>query len=210
MRVRAKICGITRLADAQAAVVAGCDAIGFNFYRQSPRCVSPQQARAIVEALPPFVTCVGLFVDCDPMEVREAASAAGVGLLQFHGDETDSQCATLGFPYIKAVRVSGPIDAVGLERRFPRASALLFDSSSLGQAGGTGQSFDWTWWPGSSSKPLILAGGLTPNNVAEAIDRTRPFAVDVSSGVEGATKGVKDVAKLQQFMIEVQRAQRGD
>jgi len=210
MRVRAKICGITRLADAQTAIAAGCDALGFNFHRASPRFVSPAQARAIITALPPFVTCVGLFVDAATAEVREITAASGVGLLQFQGDETDADCAAAGYPFVKAIRVSGPIDAADLERRFPHASGLLFDSHAPGQAGGTGKTFDWSWWPRASSKPLILAGGLNPDNVAGAIARTRPYAVDVCSGVEGGTKGSKDPQKLNQFMIEVLRAQRRD
>jgi phosphoribosylanthranilate isomerase len=208
MRVRAKICGITRLVDAQTAIAAGCDALGFNFHRASPRFVSPAQARAIIAAIPPFVTCVGLFVDVATAEVREIAAASGVGLLQFQGDESDSDCAAAGYPFIKAVRVSGPIDAPDLERRYPSARALLLDAHSAGQAGGTGKTFDWSWWPRVSFKPLILAGGLNPTNVTEAIIRTRPFAVDVCSGVEGAAKGSKDSEKLNQFMIEVLRAQR--
>jgi phosphoribosylanthranilate isomerase len=208
MRVRAKICGITRLVDAQAAIAAGCDALGFNFHPASPRFVSPEKARAIIAAIPPLVTCVGLFVDAQTPQVREMAAASGVGLLQFHGDESDSDCAAAEYPFIKVVPVSGPIDATELERRFPRASALLFDSLSGGRTGGTGKTFDWGWWPRTSSKPLILAGGLNPNNVAEAISHTRPFAVDVSSGVEGAVKGTKDAEKLNQFMTEVLRAQR--
>jgi len=209
MRVRAKICGITRLVDAQAAVAAGCDALGFNFYPPSPRYVSPQTARAIIAALPPFVTSVGLFVDAATNDVREAANVSGVGLLQFHGDESDSACVAAGYPFIKVVRISGPIDSTELEMRYPSANALLFDTWLDGKEGGTGKTFDWSWWPRASAKPLVLAGGLTPENVAEAIARTRPFAVDVSSGVEGATRGVKDPAKLGRFMIEVQRAQRG-
>ncbi len=206
MRVRAKICGITRLADAQAAVAAGCDALGFNFYEPSPRFVAPEQAGAIIAALPPFVTCVGLFVDANTDEVRRIASIAGVGMLQFNGEETDSDCAAAGYPFIKSVRVSGPIDADALVQLYPRATALLLDSGTAAVPGGTGKTFDWSWWPNASPIPLILAGGLTSNNVAEGIRRTRPFAVDVSSGVEGAQKGAKDAEKIRQFMIEVQRA----
>jgi len=206
MRVRAKICGITRLADAQAAVAAGCDALGFNFHEASPRYVSPDQARAIIAAVSPFVACVGLFVDVKADEVRRLAGIAGVGLLQFHGDETDAECAAAGYPFIKVIRVSGPIDASDLAQRYPRATALLFDSGTVTRPGGTGRVFDWSWWPTTSSKPLILAGGLTPNNVAEGIRRTRPYAVDVASGVEGSVKGEKDVQKIQLFMTEVQRA----
>ena len=206
MRVRVKICGITRLADAQAAVAAGCDALGFNFHGASPRYVSPERARAIIAAVPPFVACVGLFVDMEADEARRLADIAGVGLLQFHGDETDAHCAAAGYPFIKVIRVSGPIDASVLAQRYPRATALLLDSGTVTQPGGTGVTFDWSWWPNSSPKPLILAGGLTPNNVAEGIRRTRPYAVDLSSGVEGSVKGEKDVQKIQQFMTEVYRA----
>jgi phosphoribosylanthranilate isomerase len=206
MRVRAKICGITRLTDAQAAIAAGCDALGFNFHEPSPRYISPAKARAIVEAVPPFVSCVGVFVDANTDDVRRNAETAGVGLLQFHGDETDADCSAAGYPFIKVIRVTGPIDAAVLARRYPRATALLFDSGTPTTPGGTGMTFDWSWWPDSSPMPLILAGGLTPNNVAEGIRRTRPYAVDVASGVEGLKKGEKDVQKIQQFMTEVQRA----
>jgi phosphoribosylanthranilate isomerase len=208
MRVRAKICGITRLEDAQQAVASGADALGFNFHRPSPRYISPERAMAIVAVMPPFVTCVGLFVDAPIDEVREAAATAGVVLLQFQGDESDAQCAGAGYPYVKAIRVSGPIEVSELERRYPRARALLFDTWKVGHAGGTGDSFDWSWWPRASSKPLILAGGLTPDNVGDAIARTRPFAVDVCTGVEGSTKGIKDSEKLERFMFEVQRAEQ--
>jgi len=206
MRIRAKICGITRLADAQAAVAAGCDALGFNFYEMSPRYLAPEQAKVIVAAVPPFVACVGLFVDANAEQVRRIASIAEVNMLQFSGNETDADCAAAGYPFIKAVRVSGPIDAVALAQRYPRATALLLDSGTAKQPGGTGVTFDWSWWPSASPVPLILAGGLTPNNVAEGIRRTRPYAVDVASGVEGAQKGVKDAEKIRQFMFEVQRA----
>ncbi len=206
MRIRAKICGITRLADARAAVAAGCDALGFNFYESSPRYLDPEQAKAIIAAVPPFVACVGLFVDATAEQVRRIASITGVNMLQFSGDETDADCAAAGYAFIKAVRVSGPIDAVALAQCYPRATALLLDSGTANQPGGTGVTFDWSWWPSASPVPLILAGGLTPDNVAEGIRRTRPYAVDVASGVEGAQKGVKDAEKIRQFMTEVQRA----
>jgi phosphoribosylanthranilate isomerase len=194
--------------DAQAAIAAGSDAIGFNFHRASPRYVSCEHARAIISALPPFVTAVGLFVDSDPALVREQAAAAGVVILQFQGVETDAECAAAGMPYIKAIRMSVSGDAVDLERRYPRASAYQLDGFSPGQAGGAGVPFDWSWWPRSCSRPLILAGGLTATNVARAISLTQPFAVDVCSGVEGVSKGVKDPMKIHQFMTEVQRADR--
>ncbi len=210
MRVKVKICGITCRADADAAVRAGCDALGFNFHPSSPRYVSPEQAKSIITTLPPFVTAVGLFVDVDPRQVRAAALASGIALVQFHGDESDAACAAAGLPYIKAIRMAAVEAAADLERRFPGAAGYLLDAWTAEREGGTGVSFDWSWWPATSAKPLILAGGLTPANVGEAIRRTRPFAVDVSTGVEGASKGVKDAAKIEQFMLEVQRANRGN
>ncbi len=187
--------------------MAGCDALGFNFHPASPRYVLPEQARSIIAALPPLVTTVGLFVDAPVQTSRDIASVAGVGLLQFHGDETDEECVAVGLPYIKALRVAEPIGAPEIERRFPRASAILLDCWEPDRHGGTGRSWDWALWPRGCSKPLILAGGLSAANVADAIARTRPFAVDVASGVEGDVAGWKDPEKLRNFMSEVQRAQ---
>jgi phosphoribosylanthranilate isomerase len=207
MRVKAKICGITRAADARAAVDAGCDALGFNFHRDSPRYVTPACARDIVATVPPFVTCVGLFVDVGPDEARRIAADVGVTVLQFHGEESDEMCAAAGFPYIKAIRMSKDVSFDEVAAQYPRASAFQLDAAVPGQRGGTGTTFDWSLWPRNAAKPLILAGGLDPSNVAEAIVRTRPYAVDVSSGVEGATKGRKDPLKVAEFMREVRRAQ---
>jgi phosphoribosylanthranilate isomerase len=207
MRVKAKICGITRATDARAAVDAGCDALGFNFHRGSPRYVSPACARDIVATVPPFVTCVGLFVDALPDEARRVAIEVGVTLLQFHGEESDEACAAAGFPFIKAIRMSDAVDFDDVVARYPRASALLLDAAVPGRLGGTGVTFDWSMWPRDVATPLILAGGLDPRNVAEAIAQTRPYAVDVTSGVEGDTKGQKDSLKLADFMREVRRAQ---
>jgi phosphoribosylanthranilate isomerase len=206
MRVRVKICGITRASDAAAAVAAGADALGFNFYRASPRYVAPPQARAIIASLPPFVVPVGLFVDQAGSEVREAAGVSGVRLLQFHGDETDSECVAAAIPFIKVIHVSGPVDGAALVSQYPNAGAFLLDTLASGTHGGSGQVFDWSWWPAACDRPLILAGGLHPRNVAAAIARTHPYAVDVSSGVEGASKGVKEPEKIKQFLDEVQRA----
>jgi phosphoribosylanthranilate isomerase len=206
MRVRVKICGITCRADADAAVRAGCDALGFMFHPPSTRYVSVEQARSIIATLPPFVTTVGIFVDVDPREVRAAAHASGVALAQFHGDESDAACAAAGLPYIKAIRMTQRDSANDLERRYPNTSGFLLDAGTVTRPGGTGDTFDWSWWPSASTKPLILAGGLTASNVVEAIRRTRPFAVDVSTGVEGALKGAKDATKIEQFMTEVRRA----
>jgi phosphoribosylanthranilate isomerase len=205
MRVRAKICGITRAADAEAAVAAGADALGFNFCRASPRWVEPALAREIIRRLPPFVTTVGVFVDETNERVRGTVAATGVQMVQFHGLESDELCAAAGVPFIKALRVDGPIDGERVARQYRRAAALLLDNGG----GGSGRSFDWSWWPCRCDVPLILAGGLCADNVATAIARTRPFAVDVASGVEGDSKGHKDPDKMQRFMQEVQRASRG-
>jgi phosphoribosylanthranilate isomerase len=206
MRVKAKICGITRVADAEAAVAAGVDALGFVFHPASPRYVEPALARDIIARLPPFVSTVALFVDVAPDVVREAVMISGVQLLQFNGDETDAQCSAGGRPFIKAVGVTGPVDGEALEHQYPHAAAFLLDHLAPGGHGGTGVAFDWTWWPARCARPLILAGGLHADNVADAIFRTHPYAVDVSTGVEGSSKRVKDQDKIRRFIEEVQRA----
>jgi phosphoribosylanthranilate isomerase len=206
MRVKAKICGITRATDAEAAVAAGADALGFNFHPASPRYVEPAHARDIIARLPPFVSTVALFVDVAPDVVREAVETSGVQLLQFHGDETDAQCSAGGRPFIKAVRVAGPVDSEALERQYPHAAAFLLDNLSPSGHGGTGVAFDWAWWPMRCTRPLILAGGLHADNVADAIFRTHPYAVDVSTGVEGSSKRIKDENKIRRFIEEVRRA----
>ena len=206
MRVRAKICGITRVADARAAVRAGADALGFNFHPLSPRYVDPERVRDIIAELPPFVATVGLFVDATPAAVCEAIATSGVQVAQFHGDETDAQCRACGRPFIKAINVAGPVDGAALEREFPNAAAFQLDSLAAGVRGGSGTTFDWAWWPTHCTRPLILAGGLHPGNVADAIFRTHPYAVDVSSGVEGPSKGIKDEDKIIRFIEEVRRA----
>jgi phosphoribosylanthranilate isomerase len=206
MRVRVKICGITRVADARAAVAAGADALGFNFHPSSPRYVDPARARDIIAELPPFVATVGLFVDASSAAVCEAIATSGVQWAQFHGDETDAQCRAGGRPFIKAIGVAGPVDGAALEREFPNAAAFQLDSLAVGVRGGSGTTFDWAWWPVYCTRPLILAGGLRPDNVADAILRTHPYAVDVSSGVEGPTKGIKDEGKIMRFIEEVRRA----
>src|SRR5262249_3467844 len=159
---------------------------------------------------PPFVVSVALFVDAAPAAVCEAVSTSGVQLVQFHGDESDAQCCAAGRPFIKAVRVAGPVDGKALEREFPNAVAFLLDSFAPGVRGGSGTAFDWTWWPAQCTRPLILSGGLRVDNVADAIARTRPYAVDVSSGVEGPSKGLKDADKIMRFIEEVRRAGEGN
>jgi phosphoribosylanthranilate isomerase len=206
MRVRAKICGITRSVDAKAAIAAGADALGFNFYRASPRFVEPTVACEIIALLPPFVTCVGVFVDEASDVVRAVVATTGLNVVQFQGAESDAECAAVGVPFIKALRVDAPVDGNRIAQQFPHAAAILLDSASPTVAGGSGRTFDWSWWPRACDMPLMLAGGLRIDNVAEAISRTRPYAVDVCSGVEGASKREKDQDKMQQFISEVQRA----
>jgi len=203
--VRVKICGITRVEDALAAAAAGADAIGLVFYAKSPRAVDIEQAREILAALPPFVTSVGLFVDAERSELERILASVPLDLLQFHGDESVQQCEAFGRPYIKALRVKAGDDIAAQVARYPSAQGILLDAYVEGVPGGTGEAFDWSLIPQALSKPLILAGGLRPDNVAEAVSRVRPYAVDVSGGVE-ASKGVKDVEKVGAFI----RAARGN
>jgi phosphoribosylanthranilate isomerase len=200
--VRSKICGITRVEDALAAAEAGADAIGLVFYAKSPRAVSVQQAREIIAALPPFVTSVGLFVDASRCELGEILDAVPLDLLQFHGDETPDECDHYGRPYIKALRVKPGDDIAAQVARYANARGVLLDTFVPGIPGGTGEAFDWSLVPAQLSKPVILAGGLTAANVAQAIGQVRPFAVDISGGVESA-KGIKDAAKIHAFMEAV-------
>jgi phosphoribosylanthranilate isomerase len=199
LRVRSKICGITRIEDMLAAVAHGCDAIGLVFYQHSPRFVTLEQAAQIVAALPPFVTAVGLFVDAENQEVERVLQSVRLDLLQFHGDESPAYCASFGRPYIKAVRVRPETNLVQYAADYAGAKALLLDAYTEGVHGGTGQVFDWELIPSDLSLPVILAGGLNPGNVAEAIRRTHPYAVDVSGGVE-REKGIKDADKIAAFM----------
>jgi len=204
--VRSKICGITRVEDALAAVEAGADAIGLVFYAKSPRAVTVQQARAIIQALPPFVTPVGLFVNASRCELGEILDAVPLALLQFHGDETPADCEGWHRPYIKALRVKASDDIAAGCEAFTGASGILLDTYVEGVPGGTGEAFDWSLVPQGLAKPIILAGGLTADNVAAAIAQVRPYAVDVSGGVEQA-KGLKDPAKIRAFMAAVRSSQ---
>jgi len=200
--VRSKICGITRVEDALIAAEAGADAIGLVFYDRSPRAVSVQQARAIIAALPPFVTTVGLFVNASRCEIGEILDAVPLDLLQFHGDETSAQCEGHGRPYIKALRVRPGEDIAACCAEYNQASGILLDTYVPGVPGGTGEAFDWSLVPADLGKPVILAGGLTADNVRAAIAQVSPYAVDVSGGVE-ASKGVKDAEKIRTFIREV-------
>lgn len=202
MRVRVKICGITRVEDALNAVENGADAIGLVFYEPSPRNVSIEQAIEIANKIPAFVTIVGLFVNAEPEFLRSVISQVKLDLLQFHGDETPQECARYGLPFIKAIRVKSDTNLVQCAKDFSVARGLLLDAYTEGIAGGTGNVFDWGLIPADLEKPVILAGGLNAQNVAQAISQVKPYAVDVSGGVE-ASKGIKDAAKIAAFMQQV-------
>ena len=208
MVVRSEICGITRIEDALLAAEAGADAIGLVFYDKSPRAVDVRQARAILAALPPFVTSVGLFVNASRCFIGEVLDAVPLDLLQFHGDETPEQCEGHGRPWFKALRVRPGDDLRAEAARFSGARAILLDAYVPGVPGGTGERFDWKLIPVDLPRPLILAGGLTPDNVAEAISSVRPYGVDVSGGVE-ASRGIKDAAKVAAFIQRVREAGNG-
>jgi len=205
MATAVKICGITRVEDGLAAARAGAHAVGFVFQSASPRCVRAQRAREVIEQLPPFVTTVGLFVDADPRAIESVLREAPLQLLQFHGNETPEFCASFGLPYLKACRVAPGTDLLQYAALYDRAKGLLLDAFVDGVHGGTGRSFDWGLIPRNLPLPVVLAGGLTPANVGEAIRAVRPWAVDVSSGVE-QEKGVKDAAKIAAFMRGVRDA----
>ena len=203
--VRSKFCGITRIEDALAAAEAGADAIGFVFYAKSPRAVDVRQARAIIAELPPFVTTVGLFVNASRCELNEILEVVPLDLLQFHGDETPQDCEGYNRPWIKALRVRPGDDLEAACRLYAGARGVLLDTYVPGIPGGTGEAFDWSLVPARLSKPVILAGGLSAQNVGQAIAQVRPYAVDVSGGVEQA-KGIKDAAKIEAFMRAVKQA----
>lgn len=205
MNTRVKICGITRVEDALAAARLGAHAIGLVFYAPSSRAVMPAQARIIIDALPPFVVPVGLFVNADAQTVRDTLAVAPVQLLQFHGDETPEFCAGFGVPYLRAVRVRAETDLLQYAREFRTARGLLLDAWVDGKHGGTGTTFDWSLIPRDLPVPVILSGGLDPDNVEQAVKRVQPWAVDVSSGVESA-KGIKDARKMEAFMTGVRNA----
>lgn len=205
MGTRVKICGITRIEDAEAAVAAGADAVGLVFDPQSPRCVTLDQARAVADVVPPFVSVVALFVDSDAAQVHAALQFVRINLLQFHGHEGPEQCRLYHRPYVKAIRMRDGVDLKAEARRYDDASGLVLDSYVPGRAGGSGEAFDWNRVPRDLARPVILAGGLTPENVRAAIRQVRPSAVDVSSGVETA-KGIKDRAKMAAFVAAVRAA----
>lgn len=205
MRVRIKFCGMTRPEDAAAAAAAGADAIGIVFARDTPRFVEPRDATAVCAALPPLVSRVGVFVDPDAAWVRTVLSTVTLDLLQFHGGEPASFCAGFGIPYIKTVRVRSRDDILRTAADHPAACALLLDAFVPGRAGGTGVVFPWTEVPAGLRQPLFLAGGLDEGNVAAAIAAVRPFAVDVSGGVEARPR-IKDTGKMRRFAAAVRAA----
>ena len=201
-----KICGLTSAENALEVVRLGVDAIGLVFYSESPRNVDLEVARQIVTHLPPFVSSVGLFVNPTRDQVLQTLELIDLTLLQFHGDEKPDFCSGFRKPYIKAVRVTDDVDLIEYGSMYAGASGLLLDAYSQGARGGTGETFDWDLIPSELEIPIVLAGGLTPNNVAAAIDCVRPWAVDVSSGVEGALKGLKETILVRDFINEVNNA----
>lgn len=207
-RTRIKCCGMTRIEDALTAAALGVDAIGLIFAARSKRRVDARQAAAIRDALPPFVHAVALFMDNPAEEVRATIDAVRPDLLQFHGGENDAFCAAFGLPYMKAVAMGGeggePIGT--LVARYPHALAFLLDSHATGEAGGSGRTFDWGRVPQDFARPFLVAGGLSPDNVFDAVRATGAWGVDVSSGIEGDVPGMKDPARMRRFVAEVARA----
>ncbi len=198
---RIKICGITRRSDLEAALSAGVDALGFVFFPPSPRCLSLGAAAELAARVPPFVSRVGLFVNADPVQVQETLAAVPLDVLQFHGEEDAGYCEQFGRPYLKAARVRAGVDLLEFARAYPSAQGLLLDAW-VEEYGGVGRSFDWSLIPQHLPLPLVLSGGLHAGNVVEAVTKLRPWAVDVSSGVEIA-KGVKDADKIAAFVAAV-------
>ena len=202
-RTRIKFCGITRLEDLKIAIDLGVDAIGLVFCPSSPRAIDVQQACVLIDHCPPFITSVGLFMNQDASTIKPLIEKVPVDMLQFHGDESEQFCASFGLPYLKSIAMGGVGQAVsGSDYR--SASALLLDSNELGQPGGSGEQFNWGNIP-AMTRPFILAGGLHPKNVRNAITQVHPYAVDVSSGIE-EDKGIKDINKMKEFVSSVRDA----
>lgn len=202
---RIKCCGMTRVEDAVLAARLGADAIGLVFTPRSRRCVGIEQARAIVRALPPFIATVALFMDDDAARVREVIATVQPDLLQFHGDESDDWCTQFDRPFLKAIAMGEGPEALGRLGDYPSAAGLLLDGHARGEGGGQGRAFDWSLLPRTLQRPWVLAGGLDPDNVAAAVHRARPWAVDVASGIE-ASPGIKDAAKMERFIAAVRQA----
>lgn len=205
VRTRVKICGITCVEDAKAAAALGVDALGLVFYAKSPRNIEIDQAQLICQALPGFVTTVALFLNPEPDLVNQVISQVNIDCLQFHGTEPVDFCESFGKPYIKALGIAGADNIDGVMAQYSSARSVLLDSHGAGKAGGTGETFDWATIPDTLRQKIILAGGLTPDNIADAIKQVRPYAVDLSSGVEMAP-GKKDSKLMARLMSEVMRA----
>jgi phosphoribosylanthranilate isomerase len=205
VRTRIKFCGITRLDDARRAADLGVDALGFVFTRRSQRFIGIRDARAIRGELPPFVTVVALFMDDEPGWIEEVIAGISPDLLQFHGDEDDGYAASFQRPYIKAVPMASVADPSRYIADYPDAAGFLLDSHAQGARGGTGRAFEWSRVPGHRAQPFVLAGGLMPSTVADAILAVKPYGVDVSSGIESAP-GIKDPAKMRDFVNAVRTA----
>ena len=203
-RTRIKICGVSREADIEAAVESGADAVGFVFHPASPRHLSPERAGVLARTLPPWVTPVGLFVNAAPGDVAAVLARVPALVLQFHGDETPAQCNAFGRPYLRAARMAPGFDLLDFSRRFSEAQGLLLDAHVEGFGGG-GKAFDWSLVPAGVPHPLVLSGGLRAENVVAGIQQLRPWAVDVSSGVE-SSRGVKDAAAIRRFCDAVREA----
>ncbi len=201
-RTRVKICGITNVNDAQTAAACGADAIGLVFYSKSPRAINIEQAKIIIQSLPPFVSVIALFVDAKPNYIHQVINSVPIDILQLHGVSSDQECASFGKPYIKPIQVTSDTDLTLIHNKYPRAKALLLDAWHPTLAGGTGHVFDWSLIPANLDFPIILAGGLNPENVAKAIQITTPWAVDVSGGVE-IEKGIKHADKIKTFIQAV-------
>jgi phosphoribosylanthranilate isomerase len=204
-RTRIKICGITRESDLDEAVAAGADAVGFVLYERSPRCVSLERAAQLARRVPPFVTAVCLLVNAEPLKIQAVCSAVPQALLQFHGDETPEQCRAVGRPYLRAARMSRGMDLLDFSARYADAAGLLLDTFVEGY-GGSGKVFDWSLIPSHVPLPVVLSGGLNPANVIDGILRVRPWGLDVSSGVEGDVKGIKDATLIRRFCEAVREA----
>ena len=207
-RTRIKFCGLTRPGDVRLASELGVDAVGFVFAERSPRRLKAEEARAMRHALAPLVDAVALFMNNSQEEVRDVVRQVRPSLLQFHGDEDDAFCRGFGVPYLKAIAMGEGAsieDGTALHRRYPAAAGFLFDSHAAGEAGGSGRAFEWSRIPAGMTKPFVLAGGLDPDNVFDAVCETLPWGVDVSSGIEAAP-GIKDGNRMRRFVEEVRRA----
>lgn len=200
--MKIKICGLTNPENARTVALLGVDAIGLVFYQKSPRCVDVETALEIASTLPPFINRVGLFVNADAGFIDKVLSKVPIDTLQFHGDETPEECAQYTLPFIKAVRVNAATNIAKIAKDYHQANGLLLDAFSQNAYGGTGELFDWRLAKVKIDLPIILAGGLTPETVASATQQVKPYAVDVSSGVE-TTKGVKNIPKIKQFLNNI-------